>query len=219
MRKLEPLHIEAWALPLVVVAIAVPIVAAFAALGPMVGLGVGALVAATILVLAARARFEEPIEVASSPAGRYPLLVVIMEPLDDPALAGQVTQIASEGTRVTGAEPEREPEVLVLAPALNKPVAHWLSDLRQARYEAQKRLALSVATLAAGGIDARGQVGDSDPVQAVEDVLRTYPAREVAFVGAADRGGVVEDIRRRLDRPVRELTAASPLARSRAERS
>ena len=209
MRKLEPLQLKAWALPLVVIAIAVPIVAAFALLGPNVGLAVGALAAATILVLAARARFEEPIEVGSSPAGRYLLLVVVMAPLDDPALAGQVAEIATQGTRVAGAEAEREPEVLALAPALNKPVAHWLSDLRQARYEAQKRLALSMAALAAAGLDARGQVGDSDPVQAVEDVLRTFPAQEVVFVGAAERGGAVEDVRRRLDRPVRELTTAS----------
>jgi hypothetical protein len=218
VRKLEPLQIKAWALPLIVIAIAVPIAAAFAALGPMVGLAVGALAAATIIVLAARARFEEPIEVGSSPAGRYLLLVVIVEPLDDPGLAGQVTQIAGEGARATGAGPEREPELLVLAPALNKPVAHWLSDLRQARYEAQKRLALSVATLAAAGVDARGQVGDSDPVQAVEDVLRTFPAREVVFVGGAERGRAVEDIRRRLDRPVRELTPAAAAARPRVER-
>ena len=219
MRKLEPLQIKAWALPLVVLAIAVPIVAAFAALGPNVGLAVGALAAATIIVLAARARFDEPIEVAHAPAGRYPLLVVIIEPLDDPALADQLTRIASEGARATGADPEREPEVVALAPALNKPVAHWLSDLRQARYEAQKRLALSLATLAAAGVDARGQVGDSDPVQAVEDLLRTFPAREVVFVGAADRPREVEDIRRRLDRPVRELTVPSPVARSRVERT
>jgi hypothetical protein len=219
VRKLEPLQIKAWALPLVVLAIAVPIVAAFAALGPNVGLAVGALAAATIIVLAARARFDEPIEVAHAPAGRYPLLVVIIEPLDEPALADQLTRIASEGARATGADPEREPEVVALAPALNKPVAHWLSDLRQARYEAQKRLALSLATLAAAGVDARGQVGDSDPVQAVEDLLRTFPAREVVFVGAADRPREVEDIRRRLDRPVRELTVPSPVARSRVERT
>jgi hypothetical protein len=218
VRKLEPLQLKAWALPLVVIAIAVPIVAAFAAVGPNAGLAVGALAAATIIVLAARARFEEPIEVGASPAGRYLLLVVITEPLDDPALGGQVAEIATEGARATGAEPDPEPEVLVLAPALNKPVAHWLSDLRQARYEAQKRLALSLATLAAAGVDARGQVGDSDPVQAVEDVLRTFPAREVAFVGASRGGREVEDIRRRLDRPVRELTAAPAVSRS-GERS
>ena len=80
-----------------------------------------------------------------------------------------------------------------------------------ARLDAQRRLALSIATLAAAGLEARGRVGDADPVQAVEDCLRTFPAQEVVFVtppGSED--GAVADVRRRLDRPVRALAASRP---------
>jgi hypothetical protein len=80
-----------------------------------------------------------------------------------------------------------------------------MSDLRQARFDAQRRLALSLASQATAGVGARGEVGDSDPVQAVEDTLRTFPAQEVVFVTASDHLGEVEEVRRRLDRRVRVL--------------
>ena len=114
-------------------------------------------------------------------------------------------KIASAGAKATRSETEQAADVLVLAPAINAPVAHWLSDLRKARFDAQRRLAVSLASLAAAHVDARGQVGDSDPVQAVEDTLRTFPAQEVVFVTAADRQSQVEEVRRRLDRRVRVL--------------
>ena len=76
MKKLEPLRLRPWMLPAIVAAIAVPITAAFMFGGPGVGLAVGALAAAVILIAAAVAVFEEPIEVAPGTAGRYALLVV-----------------------------------------------------------------------------------------------------------------------------------------------
>jgi hypothetical protein len=53
-------------------------------------------------------------------------------------------------------------------------------------------------------------VGDSDPVQAVEDTLRMFPAQEVVFVAGGDEAGKVEDVQRRLDRPVRVVEAPAP---------
>jgi hypothetical protein len=207
VKRLEPLRLKAWMLPLIVAALAVPIVAAFVVAGPPAGLAMGAIATAAILVIAARARFDEPIEVGTSPGDRYMLLVVITEPIESPRLANAIGEIAEAGGRSTGADSDRHAEVVVLAPALNTPVAHWLSDLRRARFAAQRKLALSIATLAAAGVDARGQVGDSDPVQAVEDALRSFPAQEVVFVTEGKRTGEVEDVRRRLDRPVRVLAA------------
>jgi hypothetical protein len=99
--------------------------------------------------------------------------------------------------------------VLVMAPALNKAFAHWLSDLRKARMDAQRRLAVSLGSLAAAHLDARGEVGDSDPVQAVEDTLRSFPAQEVVFVTPSEYGHEVEEVRRRLDRPVRVLATSA----------
>jgi hypothetical protein len=194
-------------LPLIVLAIAVPIVVAFRFGGPPGGLAVGAAAVAVILVLAARARFDEPIEVASAPPDHFAMLVVLEAPLEDPTLAGAIEEIARAGAKATRVGADHRPEVLLLAPAANSAVRHWLSDLRQARFDAQNRLTLSMATLASADLDARGAVGDTDPVQAVEDTLRTFGAQEVVFVTPPGDGKDIEQVRRRLDRPVRVLNA------------
>jgi hypothetical protein len=208
VRRLEPVRLKAWMLPLIVIAIAVPIVAAFALAGPGLGLAVGAIATAVILVLAARARFDEPIEVAAPPTDHFSMLVVLTSPVEDPQLAGTIAEMATAGATATRPGAARRPEVLLLAPATNKAVAHWLSDLRQARFDAQRRLTLSMASLAPADVDARGEVGDSDTVQAVEDTLRTFGAQEVVFVAPPGDGKNIEQVRRRLDRPVRVLEAA-----------
>jgi hypothetical protein len=206
VRRLEPLRLRAWTLPLIVLAIAVPIVVAFRFGGPPGGLAVGAAAATVILVVAARARFDEPIEVASAPADHFAMLVVVEASLEDPALAGAIEEIATAGAKATRSGGGR-PELLLLAPATNTAVAHWLSDLRQARFDAQRRLTLSLAMLAPADLDAHGAVGDSDPVQAVEDTLRTFGAQEVVFVTPPGQAKDVAQVRRRLDRPVRVLEA------------
>ena len=70
-------------------------------------------------------------------------------------------------------------EVLVVAPALPSPVRQWASDIDNARAEAQRRLDESLERLREGGINARGEVGDSEPLQAIEDALRTFGADEI----------------------------------------
>jgi len=70
-------------------------------------------------------------------------------------------------------------EVLVVAPALNSPIRHWASDEDQARAAAQQRLERSLRQLEQEGIRARGDIGDSDPVQAIEDALRMFGADEI----------------------------------------
>jgi len=199
-------------LPLIVLAIAVPIIAAFALAGPPAGLAVGAIAATAILVLAAKARFDEPIEVAPSPPDRFTMLIVVTTPLEEPRLAGAIAEIAAAGQSSTRPGAARKPDLLLLAPATNSAVAHWLSDLRQARFDAQRRLTLSLAALATAGLDARGEVGDSDTVQAVEDTLRSFPAQEVVFVTPPGGGRDVREVRRRLDRPVRVIEAPPPVA-------
>jgi hypothetical protein len=76
------------------------------------------------------------------------------------------------------AEGYRE-EVLVVTPALNSPLKHWASDEDDARAAAQERLDASLAKLAEAGVQARGEVGDGDPLQAMEDALRTFGADEI----------------------------------------
>jgi hypothetical protein len=70
-------------------------------------------------------------------------------------------------------------EVLVVTPALNSPLRHWASDEDGARAAAQERLERSLSRLGTLGIQARGEVGDAEPLQAIEDALRTFGADEI----------------------------------------
>jgi hypothetical protein len=70
-------------------------------------------------------------------------------------------------------------EVLVVAPALNSRLRHWMSDVDAARRAAEERLAASLKRLTAAGISARGEIGDGDPMQAIADALSTFAADEI----------------------------------------
>ena len=70
-------------------------------------------------------------------------------------------------------------EILVCTPALNSRLRHWASDEDGARAAAQARLDASLERLRALGIDASGEVGDANPLQAMEDALRTFGADEI----------------------------------------
>lgn len=206
MRRLLPLEIPPWALPLVVFVLIAPSVAAFGLAGPQLGLAVGALTAGAVVVVAARSRFDEPIEIAAPPDRRYRLLVVAAEPLDHPAAVRRVGELVAEGSSSRRGESPADPKVRVVAPAIESRAERWASDVGPARAGAGGALAISLAALADAGLDVDGRVGDGDPVQAVEDALRTYPAQEVALLtGGGIDSDQLEEIRRRLDRPVREL--------------
>ncbi|HET7170937.1 MAG TPA: hypothetical protein VFI18_04815 [Gaiellales bacterium] len=72
-------------------------------------------------------------------------------------------------------------EVLVVAPALNSRLRHILADTDGAYAAAEERLAESIEALRAAGITASGAVGDSDPVQAIEDALVEFEATEIVI--------------------------------------
>ena len=74
-----------------------------------------------------------------------------------------------------------EEKVLVVSPALNSPLKHWVSDEDGARVAAQERLERSLGRLRELGIDASGEIGDADPLQAIEDALRTFGADEIVI--------------------------------------
>ena len=74
-------------------------------------------------------------------------------------------------------------EVVVVAPALNTRLRHWLSDEDPARRRASERLATTLDKLSRGGVHAEGRVGDADLMLAITDALRTFPADEIVFVG------------------------------------
>src|SRR5918911_508722 len=75
----------------------------------------------------------------------------------------------------------RDAEVLVVAPALNSRLRHLFADVDHARELAEQRLSGSIETLRANGIEARGAVGDSDPVRAIEDALFEFDADEIVI--------------------------------------
>ena len=57
----------------------------------------------------------------------------------------------------------------------------FTSDVDEARAQAQQRLDASLARLRGEGIEASGEVGDGDPLQAIEDALRTFGADQIVI--------------------------------------
>jgi hypothetical protein len=117
-------------------------------------------------------RVEPPLQTASAhradPNERR-ILVVANETVGGEALREQIER-RGEGRRAT---------VLVVSPALNSPIRHWASDEDPAREEARKRLDASLERLRKTGIEARGEVGDAEPLQAIEDAVRTFGPDEI----------------------------------------
>jgi hypothetical protein len=99
-------------------------------------------------------------------------------------------------------------DVLLVCPALNSRVRTWTSDEDGARAAAQSRLDASLAQLSESGVTARGEIGDGDPLQALEDALRVFPADEIVLSthppGRSHwlEQGVVELARQRYDVPI-----------------
>jgi hypothetical protein len=110
---------------------------------------------------------------------------------------------------VTGELPD-DAEVLVVSPATtHSPLRFWVSDVDEAIEHADAVQAESVERLEEAGLDAAGAVGDSEPLQAIEDALATFPADRVVVVEHApgerdyrEDGELVVELRERLAVPV-----------------
>jgi hypothetical protein len=154
------------ALVFLAVALAGAVWGGWVALAVFGALAVGALIG---IYMKTEPKVREPAVWERGPGdGRRRILVVANETVAGRALRAEV---------VLRAQPDAD--VLVVCPALNSPVRHWASDEDGARAEAQKRLDGSLAALAEAGVFARGEVGDADPIQAMEDALRTFGADEI----------------------------------------
>ena len=70
-------------------------------------------------------------------------------------------------------------DVVVVAPALNTRLRHWLSDEDPARHSAQRRVDGCLAALTRAGVRVDGWVGDADPLQAIADALVVFDADEL----------------------------------------
>lgn len=108
-------------------------------------------------------------------------------------------------------------QVLVVAPAVNSRLRHWLSDEDAARRQAEERVAAYVGQLEKNGVHAEGRVGDADPLQAIADALLTFRADDVLIAagsGAAARAasGLATRARLRFSVPVSSVGESLPRA-------
>jgi hypothetical protein len=93
------------------------------------------------------------------------VLVLTAEPVDAELVR------AALGDEAEGAE------VLVISPALNdSPLAFWVSDSDEAIAKADAVAQETVERLEEQGLDAAGDTGESEPLQAIQDALATFPA-------------------------------------------
>jgi hypothetical protein len=134
----------------------------------------------------------------ASPEGEVRILVIANETVGGQALSDLI-HAKSEGVREN---------VLVVAPALVSPLQNLTSDEDPGRAAAQERLDASLAKLRALGVSAQGEIGDSHPLQAIEDALRTFGADEI-IISTHPEGrsnwleiGVVTDARERFAVPI-----------------
>ncbi len=120
-------------------------------------------------------------------------------------------ELAGEGLRRELMAQGGAVELDVLAPILASPSHYWASDVDREREEARKRLEGSLAWAAAHGFAAKGEVGDPDPLAAIEDELRDFGADEVIIAmppgehrsWLANR--MLTHLARELDVPVRDI--------------
>ena len=103
-------------------------------------------------------------------------------------------------------------EVFVVAPALTESgLKYMLGDVDAAIGPASERLERTLAELREAGIEAAGEVGDSDPMMAISDEIQKFHPDQVLVVahrdedGAFAERGLLEQIERDLDLPVIEL--------------
>lgn len=75
-----------------------------------------------------------------------------------------------------------EIDLRVVVPAVEaNPLRHTLGDIDEPRREAEARLGRVLEEFRASGIEAGGEVGDPDPIQAAQDALLKAPADEIVI--------------------------------------
>ena len=111
------------------------------------------------------------------------VLVLTSEPVDAALL------------RAALGDDARDAEVLVVSPALqDSPLRFWMSDVDEAIGRARQVQEETVERLDEAGVDAAGDTGESDPLQAVADALAAFPAdRIVVFKHPQGQRAYLED--------------------------
>jgi GABA permease len=160
----------------------------------LVGLAIG------LLLRAGRGSLPEEVALDRPKDGTYRILVIANQTVGGSELLEEIHN------RARGREAV---ELLVVAPALTRSRLEQIaSDTDRARAEAEARLERSLQALRAAGVNARGSIGDENPVVAAIDALRTFGADEVIVSTHPPEQsrwlerGVVEDLRRQVELPV-----------------
>jgi nucleotide-binding universal stress UspA family protein len=163
--------------------------------------------------LMSRGTPEEPVPTVAPPhpSDEKRVLVIANETVAGPELLAKLKQHARG----------RKTRVLVVTPALNTKLKHWVSDEDGARASAAERLQASLESMRAAGMKAEGEVGDPDPLQAIDDAVRTFSPDDI-IISTHPEGrsnwleqGVVEGARERFDVPVTHVVVdleAAPAA-------
>jgi hypothetical protein len=172
-----------------------------AALDRWVGLAVFLALTLGAILWIVRARREPPVRMAPvrrSAPGERRILVIANETVGGETLREEIRRRA-EGY---------DERVRVICPTLLSRVRYIASDSDAARAKAQERLDHSLSSLREVGVNCEGEVGEADPLQAIEDALRTFGADEI-IISTHPEGrslwlerGVVAAARARFDVPI-----------------
>jgi len=170
----ERYALAAWKFRLMVAAITCSVVVGFYLHGAGFGLALGALAASLAILWAADDRPTPAIVPPVALDRRVRLLLLVDGAVGIAAVDTAAVTVAAAGEAV---------EVLVVVPRRHGLVERgWISDTDKRRRLAEGRLAMVVSAFERAGVRVSGALGDEDPVQAVDDALRSYPATVVAVL-------------------------------------
>src|SRR5262245_21010455 len=162
---INPLRSEedAFRFTLIALALLAPIAIVAVIFGTGAGLAVaGGLVLGLVIGLFVLRRDEPRQKAALRDRPRRPdmrrVLVVANETLSGRALREEISLHGDTA----------HTELRVVTPALNSKIRHWTNEEGDARAAARDRLDKLLGTLRAEGFQADGEIGDDDPVQAME---------------------------------------------------
>ena len=133
------------------------------------------------------------------------ILVIANPPCPCPALVDEVARRVLPGPA----------DVVVVAPALNSRLRHLASDVDAAVQQAHERVRAAVDALRERGISARGSIGDTDPVMAIEDALADFAATEIVIATHPRANshwlerGLISKSAARFEAPVTEVVASA----------
>jgi nucleotide-binding universal stress UspA family protein len=128
-------------------------------------------------------------------AGERRILVIANETVGGEELLSAISTLALS----------QKSRFLVVCPALNSRLRTYTSDEDPAREAAQQRLDETLERLASVGIEATGEIGDGDPLVAIDDAVRTFgPAEIVISTHPPGRSnwlerGIVDSVRARYE--------------------